>query len=121
MGLQVALFPLLKGITTKKPLDPDTTNAVPVALFPLLKGITTRGGSLRQTFWASLPLHYFRYWRELRPNGMTSFKNLKAIVALFPLLKGITTRQLFQIYFNSIPVALFPLLKGITTLMRLLL
>ena len=63
----VALFPFLKGITTGKRGLYLINLFLEVALFPFLKGITTSCSKTKT--WEGMPfsLHYFRFWRELRP------------------------------------------------------
>ena len=120
----VALFPFLKGITTWPRYDVVLRCViVSVALFPFLKGITTRNnvGSCRKN--REAVLHYFRFWRELRPSfgadhlatiflicctisvsegnydisPVCLFPPLHLFVALFPFLKGITTYQVVEV------------------------
>ena len=89
-----------------------------VALFPLLKGITTFKAVELTSYGKYHTLHYFRYWRELRQGCGVALKIQQPHkpVALFPLLKGITTPRIrWRLGDVQRQVALFPLLKGITT------
>ena len=111
---QVALFPFLKGITTHTPFAQARRRKL-VALFPFLKGITT-GVENYAKAWGFL-LHYFRFWRELRPPSTMS-----ATLSVFHKCCTISVSEgnydlllILQLYPPPNLVALFPFLKGITT------
>ena len=46
---------------------------IKIALFPFMKGITTRFNFFKEHFRILFKLHYFRLWRELRPGQGSIF------------------------------------------------